>query len=188
MQKRPPTVVIKAAETREQLQARRLERRLQLFADLTISCKAQFSILTADTIADAPGPGAYKIGYKAVEISRTVSLPKAARFGLKIKDEKTPLEINYKWVQQKIPGVAIQNQTQLTEKIKKIKQEEEVREIQRAQRIIDEAKMKKEEELRQIVGRKKLAAAESEQKQPTEKERLFEIFRIVSTRSSSWTS
>lgn len=178
--KKPAGVIIKKEENREELAARRVERRLKLFADLTVSCKAELSILTADTLQGAPGPGAYTVNYKVVEVSKTVGLPKANRFSKPEKDKKTPLEINYKWTDNKAPGVAIKKASGMNAKLLKIKKEEEVVEFQRAQRIIEEAKRQKEENLRLIVERKKIAAVEQEKRQPTEKERLFALFRIVS--------
>lgn len=176
--KKPAAAVIKKEEVKEELKSKRLERRLRLFADLTISCKAEFSVLTADTVT-APGPGAYEVRYKTVEVSRTVGLPKAIRFEKPAPDRKTPLEVNYRWVEAKAPGVSIQKQVGPNQKLDKIKKEEEVREFQRAQRIIEEAKRKREEELKLITERKRKAAEELEKRQPTEKERLFELFRIV---------
>ena len=182
--KKPTNIFIKKDVNREEARQKKKQRIMKMFPDLITSCKINLSMDTADTEAGYLGPGAYDLNWTGIEPSKTLSIPKADRFQAFKKDDKSPLAINYNQIEGKIHGGKISLQNPINEKIKKRRQEEAALEEARAREEIERAKKKKQEDLDLIVLKKRNppedATAGMKQRELTEKERLFQIFRIVS--------
>lgn len=171
--KKAPGTIIKREETREALKQRRKDKLRMMLPELTTSEKVNFSILTADTEAAVPGPGAYTVTYSGIEVTRHVGLSKASRFESQKKDDSMSLEIRYNQVEVNTKGVKILPPVAIGDKLIRKRQLEAAAEENRARAELEALKDKEKREKDRILKEVKV------ERQKTEKERLMELFRLV---------
>ena len=173
--------VIKRDENREALRERRKAKRRLILPELTTSEKVNLSILTADTEAAVPGPGAYSITFAGVEVVRHVGISKASRFESQKKDECSGLDVRYTLVDNKVKGVKIAKPAVVEGPLVKKRQEELENEERRAKRELEAMKEREQSE------KERMAKEVWVERVKTEKERLLELFRLVGWINDSWT-
>ena len=155
------------------MKKKKKDRLKMMFPELTTSEKLNLSVMTADTEAAVPGPGAYSVTYTGVEIVKNVGLSKASRFEASKRDESHVLNVKYTQVEPQIKGVKIRRSTAIDEKLERKKILEAEQEEARARA---ELKALKEKELREKY---KIEKEVKKERVKTEKERLIELFRLV---------
>lgn len=155
------------------MKKKKKDRLKMMLPELTTSEKLNLSVMTADTEAAVPGPGAYSVTYTGVEIVKNVGLSKASRFEASKRDESHVLNVKYTQVEPQIKGVRIRPSTAIDEKLERKKILEAEQEEARARA---ELKALKEKELREKY---KIEKEVKKERVKTEKERLIELFRLV---------
>jgi len=176
--KKPTNIFIKKEENKEELLRKKRAKRSSLFPELTTSCKANLSMLTADTDTAVLGPGTYQPKYTFIEISKNVAISKASRFEPLKKDDFTPLDIRYTQVTPDPKGPKIQQPSFMNDKLTKRKLEVKELEENRAKFEIENA-IKTKVEKEEAEKRRKEQLEQLRNRKPTEKERAIELFRLV---------
>lgn len=172
--RKAPAAVIKRDENKEALRKKRKEKYRMLLPELITSEKLNLSVLTADTSAAVPGPGAYTVAYSGIEVTRNIGLSKASRFELHKKDNCLPLDVKYTQVEVNTKGVRIRPPTAIDEKLLKKRQYETEAEEKRARAELEALKEREKLERERVLKEARV------ERPKTEKERLMELFRLVS--------
>lgn len=175
--RKTPAAVIKKEDNLAEAKARKKKRYLMLLPELTTSEKVNLSVLTADTMAGV-GPGSYQPVYTMVEVSKTVAISKEDRFKSTKKDEFTPLVINYEQVEANPRAPRMQKPSAINEKLAKKQVDVATQEEVRARTEIELAKKRQTEAEANLLYKQQQAEA-LRKREPTERERLMQLFRLV---------